>query len=113
MHANVYLRRRFGQRLSDQEESQSGPLVGLLSLSRLSLKNGECVEELRLRRVNNNTPEGVLATLYEPTLIGLGSGWISFRGFENRPADSGPVGYVQEWRCYIGDRVTPQIPAMA
>lgn len=42
-----------------------------------------------------------MARLYEPVMIGLGGGWISFRGFESAASDGGPIGYVQEWRCYL------------
>lgn len=46
-----------------------------------------------------------VAALYEPKLLGLINGWIMFRGFEGHAGDDGPIGYVQEWRCCVGEEL--------
>ena len=100
MLAQVFLRRRFGRRLSDFEERAQTPITGHLQYGRVAYKSGE-VASLSLHAPGNVSEEGSLLWLYEPVMVGLGHWWISFRGFESVKLHEGLVSYAQEWRCYV------------
>ena len=104
MFADVYLRRCRGQRLRPSEESAQTPRHGALQLAHVGT-GGPGYTVLTLQAVNNHTEGGKLLCLYEPVIIGLGSGWLAFRGFESLAlTDGGTVSFVQEWRCLVTER---------
>ena len=98
MQAQIYLRRRYGQRIAN--ETSVPPLVGDLQFSHVMYAKDQ-VAVLELHASGNTSKDSGLARLYEPVMIGLGGWWLSFRGFESVASDGGPIGYVQEWRCYL------------
>ena len=104
MFADVYLRRCRGQRLRSSDEIAQTPRHGVLQLAHVGT-GGPGYTVLTLQAVNDPTQEGELMCLYEPVIIGLGNGWLSFRGFESLAiADGGTVSFVQEWRCRVTER---------
>jgi len=103
MCADVYLRRCRGQRLRPADENAQTPLYGVLQLAHVGMA-GSGYTVLTLKALGNQTREGELLRLYEPVIIGLGNGWLSFRGFESFPTADGAVSVVQEWRCKITER---------
>jgi len=100
MLAQVFIRRRFGRRLSDSEDRAQTPITGHLQYGHLSCKSGE-IAELSLHAEGDTTQQGSLLCLYEPVMIGLGHWWIVFRGFEAVKTPDGAISYAQEWRCHI------------
>ncbi len=98
MFAHVYLRRCRGKRLSRRDEMAQTPLFGEMTFATVGYRHGQ-FRELILQAIGNTTESGQLAVLYEPVMIGLGTGWISFRGFDAIDTGDGSVGFVQEWRC--------------
>ena len=103
MLLEVHLRRLLGRRLSASEEQQRAPIIGDATFCRVGCGRGEYTQ-LGLQQRNNQTESGSLLTLYEPVMTGLGSCWISFRGFEKLETKDGPVSFVQEWRCRVVER---------
>ena len=104
MHADVYLRRCHGQRLRPSDENAQTPRYGVLQLAHVGT-TGSGYAVLTLQAVGKPTQEGELLRLYEPVIIGLGNGWLSFRGFESlAAADGAAVSFVQEWRCKVTER---------
>ena len=104
MYADVYLRRCRGQRLRPPDENAQTPRYGVLQLARVGT-TGSGYAVLTLQALGNPTQEGELLRLYEPVIIGLGNGWLSFRGFESlATADGAAVSFVQEWRCKVTER---------
>ncbi len=104
MRADVYLRRCRGQRLRPSDENAQTPRHGVLQLAHVGMA-GAGYTVLTLQAVGNPTQEGELLRLYEPILIGLGNGWLTFRGFESlATTDGGTVSFVQEWRCRVTER---------
>ena len=104
MFADVYLRRCRGQRLRQSDENAQTPRYGALQLAHVGT-GGPGYTVLTLQAVNNHTEGGKLLCLYEPVIIGLGNGWLAFRGFESLAlTDGGTVSFVQEWRCRVTAR---------
>ena len=104
MRAQVYIRRRLGQRIPRPETSQPS-VFGELQFSHVSYAN-TTVSVLELHAAGTTSSDRNIARLFEPVMTNLGSWWICFRGYESMSADGGPIGYVQEWRCYISSTET-------
>ena len=103
MFAEVYIRRCRGKRLTQSEEMAQTPLYGALQFACVG-QSASRYQLLTLNSIGNQTEQGELLRLYEPVMIGLGSGWISFRGFESFKTAEGVSSLVQEWRCRIVTR---------
>lgn len=106
MYAEVYLRRCRGKRLRPSDENTQPPLYGTLQLAYVGAA-GPGYAVLTLRALGNQTEQGELLRLYEPVIIGLGTWWMVFRGFESYSTEDGTVSFVQEWRCHVTER-TPR-----
>jgi len=101
MYARVFLMRRHGRKLPWREALNVAPLVGSLTMYRVSWRGGSETQALTVRNPANQTEAGSLATLFEPVLTNIGNGVMVFRGIERIDREDGPAGYAQEWRCEV------------
>ncbi len=82
-----------GRKLRRLEVVGAPGLVGDLTFSTTHYKSTGAIPSLNLQECDNQTPQGLLAVLYEPQLVSLVGESMRFRGVES-VADAG---YVQEW----------------
>jgi hypothetical protein len=100
MLVKVRKMRHHGRKLRRLEIGSAPSLAGELTLSTTHHKGSGAVPRLNLQERHNQTPEGLLAVLYEPQLVSLVGDGMRFRGIES-VADTG---YVQEWLIELVSR---------
>jgi hypothetical protein len=101
MKVQVFVLRRNGRKWHDRNQES---IAGELRLHSVTTGSETYrVAQLCARAVRSSQAEELLPPLYSPQLIALGSESLLLRGYES----SDGVGYVQEWRCVIGAKISP------
>lgn len=100
MYVKLQLERCRGRHLPWRQILNQPAVRGALHMFDVAYRSGH-VTVLELRDSGNQTEAGLLATLYEPVLLGLGDNVLRFRGYERASSEEGAIGFVQEWRCEL------------
>lgn len=102
MRVELHLVRRNGIKLPEREADGMPPLVGEMKLCERWVSATRTLPALELIAVGTNNGSGLLSVLYEPRLVGLGSCWLRFTGYEVLAVGDQKQLVVQDWRCYAG-----------
>lgn len=92
--------RHHGRKLRRLEIGGAPGLAGELTFSTTHYKGSGAIPSLNLQERDNQTPQGLLAVLYEPQLVSLVGDGMRFRGIES----VAETGYVQEWMVELVSR---------
>lgn len=101
MRVELHIVRRYGIKLPDREAAGMDPLRGDLRLCERWVSPTRALPALELTADCITNGRGLLAVLYEPKIVALGSNWMRFTGYEVHQLGDHKQLVIQDWRCLV------------
>jgi len=101
MRVELHIVRRYGIKLPDREAAGIDPLHGDLRLCERWVSPTKALPALELTATGISVASGLLAILYEPKIVALGSNWMRFSGYEVHQLGDQKQLVIQDWRCLV------------
>ena len=101
MRVELHIVRRYGIKLPDREADGMEPLRRDLRLCQRWVSPTKTLPALELTANGITNGNGLLAVLYEPKIVALGSNWMRFSGYEVHLLGDQKQLVMQDWRCLV------------
>lgn len=101
MKVELHFVRCRGVKVPSKEADGYQPLVGELKMCNRWVSPTRTLPALELTAAGVTNGSGLVAVLYEPRLVSLGSNWMRFTGFEIYDEGGLKQLVIQDWRCLV------------